>query len=147
MSLASLNTAKAANEGRILTLLHPDDRVPLLDAKGKPLTITLLGRDSDAFIRAENAARNRTVEGVTSGAKFSAAAADVQACETLARCTVDWSGIPKGWIDGSDDETPIKHSSENAVALYGNPGVSWLREQVDKFIANRANFLKASPKT
>lgn len=147
MSLASLNTAAAANEGRVLTLVHPEDRTPLNGQNGKPITITLLGQDSDAFIKAENAARNRSVESLREAAKFSAAAADLQACEMLARCTVNWSGIPKAWLDGSEDESPVKHTDENAVALYSNPGVSWLRAQVDKFVANRANFLKASPKT
>jgi len=145
MSLTSLNTASAANEGRAMPVLHPEDRTPLLDEKGKPVTITLMGRDSDAFIKAENAARNRAMEQLSKGVKFSAAAAERQTCETLARCTVDWSGIPKGWLDGSDDETPVKLSEENAVALYSNPGVKWLRDQVDEFIGARANFLKRSP--
>lgn len=147
MSLTSLNTAAAANEGRAMPVLHPTDRTPLRDDKGKPVSITLLGQDSDTFIKAENAARARTMENLSQGAKFSPAASDLQACEALAHCTTDWSGIPKGWLDGTDDETPIKHTAENALALYQNPGVKWLRDQVDKFIANRANFLKASPTT
>lgn len=146
MSLAALNTAAAANEGRVLTVLHPTERTPLVGQNGKPVTITLLGQDSDIFIKAENAARARAMEHLSEGGKFSPAASDLQACEALARCTLDWSNIPKGWIDGTDDETPAKHSHETAVALYQNPGVKWLRDQTDKFIATRSNFLKASPK-
>lgn len=146
MSLASLNTAAAANEGRTMPVLHPTDRTPLKDEKGKPVTIDLLGRDSDVFVKAENAARNKAVEGIKEGVKFSSAAADLAGAETLARATTAWSGIPKGWIDGSDDETPVPHTFENAVALYSNKGVAWLRDQADKFIGDRGNFLKASPK-
>ncbi|MNS58674.1 hypothetical protein D3C72_916010 [compost metagenome] len=145
MSLTSLNTASAANEGRVMLVLHPEDRTPLLDEKKKPVTITLLGRDSDTFIQAENASRNRAMEQLSKNVKFSAAAAEQQTCETLARCTVDWSGIPKGWIDGTDDETAAKLTEESAAALYASTGVKWLRDQVDEFVGTRANFLKRSP--
>lgn len=145
MSLTSLNFAPAANEGRVMTVLHPTDRTPLKDGKGNPVTLTLLGRDSDAFIAAENAARNKAVESLKDGAKFSAAAADEEAAASLARATTAWAGIPKGWIDNTDDETPAPFTPQNAAALYSNRGVRWVREQADKFIGDRAHFLKASP--
>ena len=146
MSLTSLNTAVAANAGRTMLVLHPTDRTPLTDAKGRPVTVDLLGRDSDVFVQAENIARNKAVEAIKEGVKFSSAAADLAGAETLARATTGWSGIPKGWIDGTDDETPASFSFQNAVALYSNKGVAWLRDQADKFIGDRANFLSASPK-
>lgn len=146
MSLTSLNTAFAANAGRAMPVLHPVDRTPLLDAKKKAVVIDLLGRDSDAFIKAENEARSRAVDQMTKGVKFSAPAADHQACEALARATTGWSGIPTGWIDGTDNEDPAPFSYDNAMALYANPGVRWLRDQVDEFVGTRANFLKAAPK-
>lgn len=143
MNLIALNTASAANEGRPMAVLHPDDRTPLTwGDKKDPLTITLLGKDSDAFIRDEQAARNKAVALATKGVKFSAAAQDRQVAETLAHCTTGWSGVPQGWIDGSEDESPAEFSFENAVALYLNPGVRWLRDQVDEFIAERRHFLK-----
>lgn len=145
MSLASLNFATAANEGRTMIVQHPVDRTALLDANKNPVTIDLLGRDSDTFVAGENAARNRAVEQITAGAKFSAAAADEEAAGSLARATTGWSGIPQGWIDGTEDETPAKFSFENAKKLYLNRGVRWLRDQADKFIGDRANFLPASP--
>lgn len=141
MSLASLNFASAANEGRTMTVLHPIDRTALLDEKGDPVTITLLGRDSDAFIAAENAARNRAVEQIKEGAKFSAAAADEEAAASLARATTGWSGVVQGWIDGTGDETPAKFSVENAKKLYMGRGVRWIRDQADKFVGDRAHFL------
>lgn len=145
MSLTSLQTASAANEGRAMPVLHPTDRVPLLNDKKVPVTITVRGRDSDAFIKAENEARNRAVERTSKAVKFSAAASDLEACQTLARCTTGWQGVPAGWLDGSDNEAPAEFSYDNAVALYTNPGVSWIREQVDQFVAARVNFLKSAP--
>lgn len=141
MSLTSLSTSTAANAGRTMTVLHPDDRVPLLADDKTPVTITLLGKDSDTFIKAQNAARNRAVEAVKKQMKFSSAAADLEASQTLARCTTGWTGIPRGWLDGSDDETAADFSFENAVALYSNLGVRWVRDQVDEFVAERAHFL------
>lgn len=144
MSLLALNTASAANAGRVMPVLHPEDRTPLKNGDAT-MTLTLLGRDSDAFIRAENTARNRSVEQLSENVKFSAAAVDLEAAKTLAACTTGWTGIPKGWLDGSDDETPAKFSEEAALALYTSPGLKWVRDQADRFIGNRANFLTASP--
>ena len=147
MSLASLNFASAANEGRTMTVLHPVERTVLLDDKGAPVTITLLGRDSDTFIAAENAARNRAVEQIKEGAKFSAAASDEEAAASLARATTGWSGVVQGWIDGTDDNSPAKFSFDAAKKLYLSRGVRWIRDQADKFIGDRANFLPPSPTT
>lgn len=141
MSLASLNFASAANEGRVMKLLHPVERTVLTDDKGEPVTITLLGRDSDTFIAAENAARNRAVEQIKEGVKFSAAATDEEGAAALARATTAWSGVVQGWIDGTDDNTPAKFSQEAAKKLYLQKGVRWIRDQADKFIGDRANFL------
>lgn len=144
MSLLSLNTATASNEGRAMPVLHPDDRTPLTFGKNNaPLTLTLLGKDSDAFIAADQAARNKAMATMAKGVKFSAAALDLQTCETLARCTTGWAGIPQGWIDGSDNEGPAEFNFANAVALYSSPGVRWLRDQADEFVGERRNFLKA----
>lgn len=150
MNLTSLQTSTAANSGRVMPVLHPNDRTPLFAIGAKPdekipVTITLLGKDSDAFIKAENAARNRAVEQIKKQVKFSAAAADLEASQTLARCTTAWTGIPQGWLDGSDDESPADFSPEAALALYTNLGVRWVRDQVDEFVAERANFLTRSP--
>lgn len=88
---------------------------------------------------------NRAVEQVTSGAKFSAAASDEEAAASLARATTGWSGVVQGWVDGTDDEAPAQFSIENARKLYLNRGVKWLRDQADRFVGDRANFLPASP--
>ena len=55
----------------------------------------------------------------------------------LAKCTTDWAGIV---VEG---ET-LDCTYENAVKLYGR--FAWIMEQVDEFVADRANFTKASPK-
>lgn len=148
MSLTSLNTAPAANAGRALNVLHPEKRTPLQwgpDGEQQNVVIVLLGKDSNAFIQAEEANRDKTMENMTEGAKFSSAEQRLKGAEILASCTTGWSGIPQGWLDGTDNEQPAEFSCANAIKLYMNPGVAWVRDQVDKFVGTRANFLKASP--
>lgn len=146
MSLASLNIATTANRGAVMNVLHPNDRTPLKQADGSEITITLLGRDSDEFIKADRAARKAIREALVRRTPYAPADEDRAADQTLAACTVAWSGIPAGWLEpGGTSEEPAPFSAENAAKLYGNPGVRWLREQVDEFIAARANFMKASP--
>lgn len=148
MSLADLNTAAAANRGAVMTVLHPVDRVPLKQADGSLITMRLLGRDSDEFIAGERRARKAIREAITKRQPYSPADEDRMADAALAAATVEWSGIPAGWLEPSGtDETPAHFSTENAAKLYANPGVRWLRDQVDEFIGDRANFTKASPAT
>jgi len=144
MNLASLNFAPAANSGAVMTVLHPIDRIPLETDGGDPVTITLLGRDSDAFIKAETAARQRAMDSLSKGSKVSVTDADRRGCESLARLVTGWQGIPEGWIDGTDSNDPADFSVENAMKLFLNPGVRWIRDQADAFVADRGNFLKAS---
>lgn len=118
----------SANAGTKMELRDAAD-APVLKADGSPMTITLLGKDSDAFIKQENAATNRRLaQGPR--AKVTAEALKADAVAILARCTVAW-----------DFSEPCTY--ESAVALYNKfPAI---REQVDAFIADRANFTKPSP--
>lgn len=142
MSLASLNYSAAANVGRPMPVMHPVERTPVKNGDVE-MSIHLLGQDSDTFVSEEFAAREKAVEDLTEGVKFSGKAADYRAIVLLAKCTVSWVGIPRGWIDNTEDETPAPFSFENAVKLYTN--IKWLKAAADKFIGNRANFSKASP--
>lgn len=142
MDLLSLDVSPTANEGRALHLLHPAERTPLFGADKGPVTITLLGKDSDVFIKAERIIRNKRMEAMKKGGKHSAAEEDQEAWETLARCTTGWQGIPQGWIDGTADASPAEFSYASAVKLYQR--MRWVKEQVDEFVGTRENFLKAS---
>jgi hypothetical protein len=143
MSLKDLNLAPVANKGQVLHLKNPGDGTELFDADKKPVTITLLGKDSDVFVKADNIKQNKMVEAAKRGAKYSAAQMREENEAIMARCTTGWSGIPKCWVEGKgEDETPAEFTFENAVALYHNIG--WVFEQADNFVGDRANFLTAS---
>lgn len=134
MDLAQLDTTPVANEGVKLELRGPDD-APLRKSDGSPITITVLGKDSDAFVRQSNANANRYLN-QKGRAKLSAEALKGEGISLLAKCTVDWDGI---MVEG---ET-LDCTYDNAVKLYDR--FAFIREQVDEFIGDRSNFSKASP--
>lgn len=113
---------------------------PLLARNGKPIAIRLLGPDSGKY-RALTRAQVRKRMAQMSDGKVSLTEeqfeeADRDIMDILAACTVGWSNV----LD--TDGTEIAFSEENVRKLYANYPV--VREQVDTFLANRANFLPAS---
>lgn len=147
MGLARLNTAKAANEGRVMQVLDPQTRTPAINEKtGGVVSITLRGRDSDAHIAAEMQARNEAMDRMQQTGRWTAEEVDQKDTENLARLVVGWDNVPACWVDGSSNEAPVDFSLENAVALFSQPGLRWLRADADKFVARRDAFLKPAPK-
>lgn len=145
--VTQLNFSAAANAGREMKVKHPVSRTEMLH-KGTPITVTLLGKDSDAWVKREHASRDTTVESRIEGAKFSSAASEEEMIEALVDVTTSWTAIPLCWVDpsamnaeGKPDDSIVAFSKDAARKLYKNVGVRWLREQVDKFIGDRANFL------
>ena len=134
MDLSTIDTTETANEGAVLELRGPDD-APLFTKDGAPVTITLLGKDSDVYTRVVNANANRHLN-QRGKPKRSIEGAKAEGVSLLAKCTTAWSGIV---VEG---ET-LDCTYENAVKLYSR--FSWIMEQVDEFVADRANFTKASP--
>ena len=125
--LATLDTAKVAEEGAELRVAHPTTGEDL------GITITLIGTDSKTFrdiskIRATMALKKKTRE-------IDLDQNEQDSIELLARCTKCWSGITE---NGKD--IPFNH--ENAVELYTK--YLWLREQIDRFMADRSNFLPSA---
>ena len=145
MSLKDLNMKPVANQGATLVLQHPADRTDLKQADGSNITISLLGKDSDVYVKADNFVQNKRVEAAKRQVKFSNAEAQQQNAETIARCTTSWSGVPKCWVEGGEDEAPVEFSFENAVKLYTTQ--RWVFEQADNFVGDRANFLKPASAT
>ena len=125
--LAKLDTAKVAEEGAELRVAHPTTGEDL------GIKIVLIGTDSKTFrdiskIRATMALKKKTRE-------IDLDQNEQDSIELLARCTKGWSGITE---NGKD--IPFNH--ENAVELYTK--YLWLREQIDRFMADRSNFLPSA---
>ena len=136
MDLSRFNVEKMAERGADMELLDPvDDQ--LLDEKGKPVTIKLLGTDSKAW-RNHNrdVQRKRISQMVTRKKKnIDYTSTDEEVCEMLSICTIGWHAV-------GDDKGDIEFSVEAAYELYLNN--LWIREQVNEFIGDRANFFKSA---
>ena len=134
MDFANLDTAELANEGAVMPVNGPDGQ-PVTQEDGSPVTLTLLGDDSDALVRFDRITTNEHLRGSKA---LTAELAEAKQISRLARACVGWSGVV---LDGK----PFPHSEENAKALFKR--FRWLRQQVQMFTADRANFLKASPQS
>ena len=134
MDLANLDVKAAADEGATLHLEHPTTGELLFadDEKKKPMTIKLVGTDSQIYNdilqrRARKQVNKRRPD------KIDVAEARRKGTELLARCTLSWNNILNGGKN-------TKHSYEAAVKLYEE--FPWIREQVDRFVGDRSNFLQ-----
>jgi len=125
IDLGSLDVVAASNKGAVLEVLHPTTFAKL------GIKITLVGSDSDRFKNFRREKQNkRLLE--TLSLTLSAEEIEEQNLELLATCTLGWDTMP---VDGVD----LPFTIENAKKVYSR--FPWLREQVDRFIGTRANFI------
>lgn len=137
MNLSDHDVADAANGG-VPMHVHAPDGTPLFQPDEKtPVTITLLGQDSDALTRIMNQRANRHLTRRGPGV-LTIEQSITDEVSYLAKATVGWDGL------GIDEEvTPF--SEEAAASAYRR--FPWLREQARAFVFDRARFTKASPKS
>lgn len=138
MDLSSFNTPDLA----YLHVESPVDGTPLYlnDDEGKadrakPVRILLRGKDSPEYRTAEHKIRNQRLKGVGRRGKIvsvTAEALEMEATELMATCVVNWENV----VIGGES---IPFSKEAATKLIED--FPWIREQVDEFISDRANFL------
>lgn len=124
-------------EGATIQLRHPVTNEPLADETG-PVTVDIVGVDSPKFQARQRVLTNKRL--ATAGnrkSKITAEDLEEEAISTIAACITGWSG------NVELDKKPLEFSRTNAKALITR--LRWIGEQVDLAIADRANFLKASP--
>lgn len=117
--------------GEFLHLLHPGTGEPIYDETGEPVGINLLGKDSKEYRSSQRAISNRRLNR-KGNAAITAERIEAEANEVLAKCTKSWKGIV---LNGES----LECNFNNAKNLYAT--VPWVKEQVDEFVAERANFL------
>lgn len=130
MDLTQFDTKSVANTG-VPMPVHLPDGSPLLKPDKSPVTITLLGHDSDLLTKVRNSQTNASLR----GAPITAEIARTNEINLFAKATVAWDGIGIG-----EEETEF--SEENARRLYRE--FPWIRDQVRTFIYDRSRFMKAS---
>lgn len=137
MDLSNLDTVAASGKGAVMEVRHPVTKAILLTTptppkdKGDPVTLTIIGFDATEFRDHERALINKRLNGGKSRQTDAEAIQD-EAITVLAMCVKAWSGIE---VDGKQlDCTPANVK----MVLNRFP---WLKEQVDAFVGDRANFL------
>jgi hypothetical protein len=131
MDLSKLNSVDACDNGAVCEILHP--------ATGEPIgaKITLAGIDSQIYRKAQRALSNKRLKQLVGRGVVNRTPTveefEYETIEMLAKCTLAWEGIV--W-EGKE----LQCNFENAKMLYTK--LIWLRDQVDAFINDRANFLQ-----
>lgn len=137
MDLSKFNMEIYAEKGAVMELVNPVDGETLLDDEGNPVSIKLLGQDSKAWRKMNrDFTRKKTSEMAKSRRRsVDFTMTDEEKAEMVAACTIGWSGI-------EEDGQAIEFSQESAKDIYMK--YSWIREQADEFIGDRANFFTVS---
>lgn len=99
------------------------------------LVFTLISADNSAFTKLAKAYGQRMMKNPDT---ISLDEADQANCEMLATCVVGWTG----WED--DEGNPIPHSQEEALDFMGNPGLKYVRDQVEGYVMKRTQFFRSS---
>lgn len=115
------------------------DRQPIRDDDGTTYYIDLYSADSEIARKFQRSITNRRLA-MRGRVKLTAAELEADATELLVALCPGWGSIAS---DGA--VTPDTDFSQQAArTLFSDPTKAELRVQVDEFIADRANFSKAS---
>ena len=142
MDLSKLNTAKGSEQGYELQLTNPATGADL------GVYITVLGRDSLEFKKLQGEhSRKRIAKMHKAGIARGVDVAEIEkeTIEVLSACTKSWRTIET--VDGKPVSNPIlilgkerlEFSRDAAARVYTE--YSWIKEQIDAAVADRANFL------
>ena len=137
--LPQIDTKSLADTGVLMTVKQFDSDEPLIAKNGEPVRIRLRGPDSDVYREfSRKQIQKRFARGNDPKRINDLDMEEVEkdSLDMLAAMTVGWENV----LD--TDGTEIAFSTEVARALYVSYPV--VREQVDTFVANRRNFLRAS---
>ena len=131
IDLSTLDTVKGSNEGFDVQIYNPATNEDL------GITINILGKDSDEFLKVSRAQSKKRMAKMTKGG-FRNTSVPVEEIEQdslalLAACTKSWSGII---VEGK----AVECTTDNAVMIYER--FPWIKEQVDVAMGDRANFIK-----
>lgn len=136
LDLSSFDTIKSADEGAWLNLRNPTNLGVELKSDGRPITLHLLGRDSEVFRKASRAMSNRRLKATARAGRNAAISAEEMEAEgkkLVIACTIGWNNVV---VDGSE----LAFTAENVEAFYERFPAFF--EQADEFIGARENFLK-----
>lgn len=133
-----LNSLKPlmADDGAVLSLVHPETEEVI-----EGMTITLLGQDSKVYRKLQMGKQQAALNRMAKGKKaidLDAEKLSEDSIEDLVKLTTAWTGFA---LDGKD----LELTPDNARMVYNE--WSWIKEQVQEFVGNRANFFRTDAPT
>lgn len=120
-----------------VTLRHPITGEVIKKDDGSEMTITVYGQHTEAYKSAIHEQMDKRIERAAKNkdTKVSAAEMDNTSAELLAKTTVDWNL--------QFNKKDHKFTVANAVSLYKDPKLAWIKNQVLAEQENFEAFLKA----
>jgi len=131
------------DEGFTVELVGIDDQ-PLFNDDGTPMTITVLGEDSDVAVKSRHSMTDRRLKH-GAAAKLTGESLDGDGVAHLVKMTVGWSLTPSKLVPGVDPglgEGVVPYTPGAATKIYSNPKLKIIRDQPDNASTVRANFLR-----
>lgn len=132
--IAQLDTRLRSENGVAMPILHPRSGAPLLDDKGAPVTITLLGPNSPALKSVVRTLQLRRAEMANRGVKMIEADYDRERFDTL-------MGVTIGWSFDTVDGKPFLFSTENARSFWQDGRWDWVVAQAYSYCQADGNYL------
>lgn len=133
-----LNSLKPvmADDGAVLNIVHPETE-ELIEG----MTITLLGQDSKVYRKLQMGKQQAALNRMAKGKKaidLDAEKLSEDSIEDLVKLTTAWTGFA---LDGKS----LEFTSDNVRMVYND--WAWIKEQVQEFVGNRANFFRTDAPT
>ena len=124
-----------------LELMHPVTRQPMRNGDGQAAYIDHYSNDSEIARKQLRAVQRRRLA-MRGRLKIAPEELEAETLDTLAALTAGWYLVD---LNGNVIDLPF--SQDNARRLYANPGLTWLREQLEESASDRANFAPGSSTT
>jgi hypothetical protein len=134
LDLNDLNVTAPADSGTVIELEHPVTGKPLVDDEGKPYYVDALGDDATEVRKIDRKHADRRAEKIRRGKDW--ADADTLETESIERLTA----ATRGWYLPPMGGKTVEFNRITAREVYGNPGLSWIVEQVTRAMRDRKRF-------
>ena len=131
--IAKLDTRTMSEKGMPMQVRNPTTAAPMLDDAGKPVTITLLGRNSEKFRALQREAQQRRADMASRSIPFGADDVKTENFNYLVGTTI-------GWSFDTMDALPFAFSEDNSRKLWADGRWAWLNAQAIGFILEEGNF-------
>lgn len=132
MDLKSTDTAAQSEKGAVMVVRHPATGEELRHDDGHPMTITVAGMASRRYRRKSQEITNRRLG--SNRMRGTAQQLENDSVELITACTISWDIQLGGQVPPSEEAEYRK--------VYANPGLRWLRDQVDNYIGEPGNFME-----